>query len=109
MHVPHCLQVSARGIFGRGREIRLDASLGGAGSLRGLLEGSRVLEDVYSADMVVEAKTRDGLLPVSASKYLLVQNGVDTAISTHWVSTINHSSQVPPPTQIVQNSLWLLS
>jgi len=34
MHAPHSLQTRARGIWGRGREIRLD-DFGGAGSLRG--------------------------------------------------------------------------
>jgi hypothetical protein len=34
IHAPHSLQTRARGILGRGREIRLD-EFGGAGSLRG--------------------------------------------------------------------------
>lgn len=43
MHAPHSLQTRARGIWGRGREIRLD-DFGGAGSLRGW--SSLVLESV---------------------------------------------------------------
>ena len=48
IHVPHFLQMSARGIFGRGRDIRRD-STGTAGSLRG---GSSVLEERVSLQSV---------------------------------------------------------
>lgn len=49
MHVPHFLQMSARGIFGRGRDIRRD-STGTAGSLR--RAGSSVLEERISLQSV---------------------------------------------------------
>jgi hypothetical protein len=42
IYVPHFLQMRARGIFGRGRDMRRD-STGTAGSLRGV--GSSVLEE----------------------------------------------------------------
>jgi hypothetical protein len=47
--VPHFLQMSARGIFGRGRDIRRD-STGTAGSLRKV--GSSVLEERISLQSV---------------------------------------------------------
>ena len=49
IHVPHFLQMSARGIFGRGRDIRRD-STGTAGSLRRV--GSSVLEERVSLQSV---------------------------------------------------------
>lgn len=58
MQVPHCLQTKARGIFGRGREIRFASFgvFGGAGSLRGVGVGDSLLVEgklLYSADMAM--------------------------------------------------------
>ena len=59
MNVPHFLQMSARGIFGRGRDARRD-STGTAGSLR--MMGSSVLGEWVSLELVgisqVESPTR---------------------------------------------------
>ena len=49
IHVPHFLQMSARGIFGRGRDARRD-SIGTAGSLR--MVGSSGLEERVSFESV---------------------------------------------------------
>jgi hypothetical protein len=55
MQVPHCLQTKARGILGRGREIRFASFdvFGGAGSLRGVGVGDSLLVEGKLLDMAV--------------------------------------------------------
>jgi hypothetical protein len=66
MHVPHFLQMSARGIFGRGRDTRRD-STGTAGSLR--IVGSSVLRERVSLESIGMSRDRDLLVKSRYDNY----------------------------------------